>query len=300
MDMEPAHVISDGEKFFQDELALFEESWELGNFTAQLPGNTKDWHECTVHVTPFSLFVIFQNVAVRFDDPFDFKMVRARKNQQSHDGDKVRHKLTATLNGKKFSAMFLRDAESASTYKYASRAIEDEEDWRSISKDFEVAFFEMQCVFDQLLFGFKQNNKPTGAVPLSMQMFVDALYTSLIRYHHKVLIRFRESGDYHESPEDIHYSQGVILRMLLEYGKKANKYGCFGEGRNVYPDIISGNTSRPGLSLNSIHAIISDHDAELADRYVETLKVLLGVYLYHTHGNKDFEESSAWMDVDWD
>jgi hypothetical protein len=196
--------------------------------------------------------------------------------------------------------VFVRDSKTGPGYKAAHESLEDEEDWGSISEEFELAFVEMEYVFDKLIFDMKQQGKPIGPVPLSMQMFVDALYTSLIKYHHNSLSVFESVGDYHDSPEEIHYSQGVILRSLLEHGLKPNKYGCFGQGSKIYPEIVRGNSSRSGLSLNSIWRIISDFDEELAERFVETLATLLGIYLYHEFGNVDFERSQAWQQVDWD
>lgn len=295
-------LIGTGYSHYLSELSPFENGWELGNFSAQLPDRKDEWHSCEVIQTPFSLFVVFPQVALRFDKPYDFKMLTARKNQTTTNGESqlIRHKLTAQLLDKNISVMFVRDARSGLGYKIARNSLADEEDWGSVSKDFEVAFVEMEFVFDQLIFDMKQQGKPIGPVPLSIQMFVDALYTSLIKYQHQSLTQFEAEGNYHDSPEEIHYSKGVILRSLLEHGLKPNKYGCFGQGSKICPEIVSGNSSRSGLSLNNIWRIINDFDEGLAERYVETLKTLLGIYLYHEFGNVDFETSQAWQQVDWD
>jgi len=286
----------------QSEIAAFEHGWKLGRFMAQMPGNKADWYDCLVIQTPVIFFVIFPQVTIRFDKPFDFKMLTPRKSQKLKDGEteKIRHQLTATLDGKKITALFTRDSATNSGYRAAREALADEDDWRSVSKDFEVAFFDMEYIFDQLMFDLTQNNIPTGPVPLSMKMFVDALYTALIKYHHESLIAYEKSGDYHDSPEEIHFSQGVILRTLLEYGLKPNKYGCYGQGGKIHVDIRNGNSSRPGLSLNSIYRIIDELDEKLAEQYRRTVNTLLGIYLYHEFGNTDFENSQAGQHVDWD
>lgn len=295
-------VFFEGLVHFQSEIAAFEHGWKLGRFMAQMPENKVDWFDCLVIQTPQSLFVTFPHVMVRFDKPFDFKMVTPRKSQKLKDGkdEKIRHKLTATIDGKKFSAMFTRDAKTNASYMAAREALADEDDWSPVRKDFEVAFFDMEYIFDQLIFDLKQSNVPTGPVPLSMKMFVDALYTSLIKYHHQSLTDYEKSGNYHDSPEEIHFSQGVILRTLLEYGLKPNKYGCYGQGGKIHVDIRSGNSSRPGLSLNNIYRIIDGLDEDLAERYRGTLNTLLGIYLYHEFGNTDFQNSQAGQHVEWD
>jgi len=291
-----------GLAYYQEELCVFEPEWKLGRFSAQLPGSKDKHSPCLVFQTPLSLFVIFPEVAVRFDQPFDFKMLTPRKGQRAKDGETqlTQHKLTARLGGKDVSTLFLRDVGMDLTYKFSREELADENDWHSIRKDFEVAFLDMEYVFSKLLFDLTRNEKPIGPVPLSMRMFVDALYTGLIKYHHQVLKDFKAAGDYHDSPEEIQFSQGIILRMLLEYGQKPNKYGCYGQGSKIYPDILSGNSCRPGLSLNSIQEIIEEFDAELAEVYETTVNTLLGIYLHHVFGNTDYANSEASSYIDWD
>lgn len=288
--------------YYQAELCPYEQEWQLGNFLAQMPENKSDWVPCLVFQTPLSLFVVFSEVTVRFDEPFDFKMLPPRKNQRSIAGDNEEklHELTVEQNGKEVSALFRRDASSNSLYKYAREALKDEDDWQPIRRYFRDALIEMEYVFEQLVSDLEDAGKPIGPVPLSMQMFVNAFYTSAIKYHHQALKDFQDDGDFHETFEGINFCHAIILRLLLEYGQKPNKYGCYGQGEKINQDISRGVSSRLGLSLESIHDIIAELDTELAERYLENLKILSGIYLTHKLEGREFVKSDAWKEFDWD
>lgn len=263
-----ARKISQALQNLAREVSFQEKLHRMGLFTMKNPGNKNALSECSVYQTPFSMFILFDEIVLRVDQPFEFIEVAPRKSQQgeSTTSKKRSYRLKCKLAGTNRTFMLFRSADFDKNLYLAEK---------DLMKDVRLPFFlesftkhlgEVEEIIDAVNIEAKRLN-PGVTTLLSMQMFVDALYSEWIK---------RPSYFQEEREKDPFAPVAIVvfgplahlvLRYLLEYGKSPNQFGCYGQAGILEQDIKAGLSSKNGISLSSLQDIIHSIDSNLAKKF---------------------------------
>jgi hypothetical protein len=282
-DLKPESVSKDYSlalNLFGQEISPLERPHLLSLFTMKKPGSRNPVSACSVYQTSFSMFMLFDDMVLRVNQPFEFVEVAPRKRQQSADGlgQQRTYKLKCQLAGQNRTFTMFRPASLDKTFHVALKDVNN--DVRS--PYFLSQFVEHLNSVEELIASINAEAKrqnPRLTTQLSTQMFVDALYSEYIK---------RPSHFHNQAVKDpalplVTFVYGriahMVLRYLLEYGLTPDQFGCFGQAKVLTQDIDSDSSSRHGLSLRSMQDIVSGIDAKLANDFKTLTQLLMSLSL---------------------
>jgi len=261
----PARDNFSGLDLLWQEISPLERPHLLSLFTMKKPGSRNPLSACSLYQTPFSMFILFEDMVLRVDQPFELVEVAPRKSQQEKNplGTQRTYKLKCQLAGQKKTFTMFRPASLDKNFHLALKELEN---------DFRLPFFISQFAehlnsAEALLAVVNAEAKrqdPNVTTLLTIQMFVDAVYSEYIKrpshFHNQA------ANDPSMPFVDIVFGRiaHTVLRYLLEYGLTPNGLGCFGQAPVIQQDIGSDSSSRHGISLTSMQDIINSIDVELA------------------------------------
>ena len=262
------------------EMSPLERPHLLSLFTMKKPGSRNPLSACSLYQTPFSMFILFEEMVLRVNQPFELVEVAPRKSQQGKNGPGTQrtYKLKCQLAGQNKTFTLFRPASLDKNFKVALKKLEN---------DFRLPFFLSQFVehlnsVEALLAVVNAEAKrqdPNVTTLLTIQMFVDAVYSEYV----KRPSHFHNQAANNPSMPFVDIVFGriahTVLRYLLEYGLTPNGLGCFGQAPVIQQDIGSDSSSRHGISLTSMQDIINSIDVELATDFKSLTYTMMSLSL---------------------
>ena len=252
---------------FQKEIYLVEHPRLLGLFTMKNRDSRGVETQCSIYQTAFSLYIVFDDKVIRADQPYEFREVAPRKSPKTQSDKQLRtYKLKFILAGQNQTFIMFRHASLDKMFH-----VEQTAKYKNFRFSFLMqSFIDLLAIVEEVInsvnaqaLQLNLNSKSR----LTMQMFIDALYSDYITTPEQLSKRAHENPFANTYLTIVGPMQAMILRHLLEYGMSPNQYGCFGQGLVIRQDVDSGSSSRPGITLDAMCEIIKAINPNLAIRF---------------------------------